>query len=79
MLLQDCDWELIPWQSAPPPAGDGFVQLRMRVCDPPPQVTVQPLQLPQTDHPPLTWHIEEKKRMNNNNNEKKKKKKNENK
>ena len=33
-----------PTQSAPPPRGAGFVQVRVRVCEPKPQVTEQLLQ-----------------------------------
>ena len=37
-VLQDWDWELLPEHPAPPPDEGGLVQVRMRVCDPPPQV-----------------------------------------
>ena len=37
-VLQDWDWELPPEHPVPPPDGGGLVQVRMRVCDPPPQV-----------------------------------------
>ena len=56
------DWELQAWlalstlsplvspkQLAPPLAGDGLLQLRVRVCVPPPHVT---LQVPQLAQPP---------------------------
>ena len=33
-----------PTQSAPPPSGTGFVQVRVRVCEPTPQVLEQLLQ-----------------------------------
>ena len=35
-------------------AGGGLVHVRMRVCVPRPHVTVQLLQAPQFDQPPLT-------------------------
>ena len=54
LVLHDWDWELEPWHLAPPPDGGGFVQVRMRDCDPPPQVWLQEPQTPQSDHPPLT-------------------------
>lgn len=54
LVLHDWDWKLEPWHLAPPPDGGGLVQLRMRDCDPPPQVWLQEPQTPQSDHPPLT-------------------------
>lgn len=54
MVLQNVDRELGPWQSTPPIAGGGLVQVRVRVCIPLPQVRLQPPQGFQLDHPPLT-------------------------
>ena len=54
LVLQNWDWELCPWQSIPPLAGEGLVQVRVRVCTPLPQVRLHPPQRPQFDQPPLT-------------------------
>ena len=53
-VLHDRDSELLPRQFSPPPEGGGLLQVRMRVCEPPPHVTLQPLHVPQLDQPPLT-------------------------
>ena len=47
-----------PGQANPPPDGEGELHSRIRVCDPFPQVTLQSPYSPQSDHPPLTKHIE---------------------
>ena len=52
--LQDWVMELFPKHGEPLLAGTGLVQVRMRVCDPPPHVTSQALQVPQVDQPPST-------------------------
>ena len=52
-VLHDRDWEWLPWQKSPP-LGGGLVQVRERVCFPPPHVTLQLPQAFQLDHPPLT-------------------------
>ena len=54
LVLHDWDWKLSPWQSTPPLAGGGLVQVRVRLCTPLPQVRLQPPQGPQFDQPPLT-------------------------
>ena len=49
-----------PTQSAPPPCGAGFVQVRVLVCEPAPQVRVQVLQDDHWLQPPFTvtrWNI----------------------
>ena len=46
--------ELFPEHGEPLLAGTGLVQVRMRVCDPPPHVTSQALHVPQVDQPPST-------------------------
>ena len=43
-----------PWQSSPPWAGDGLVQVLLRLWTPPPQVTWQVLQGFQLAQPPST-------------------------
>lgn len=53
-VLQAWDCKLFPWQSTPPFPGVGLVQARKRLWTPPPHVTLQPLQTPQFDQPPLT-------------------------
>ncbi len=62
-VLQDWDCELFPWQSAPPMAGGGLVQVRVRVCVPLPQVRVQLPQAPQLDQPPSTVEEKEESRL----------------
>lgn len=54
LVLQVLFWEGDPAQLAPPYCGEGLLQLRVRNCDPPPQVTVQVPQDPQFENPPST-------------------------
>lgn len=54
LLLHAWDSELLPEQLRPPLFGVGLVQVRLRVCVPPPHVCVQLPQAPQFDQPPLT-------------------------
>ena len=54
LLLQDWVSLLFPTQSAPPPDGGGLLQVRLRICCPPPHVTLQASQTPQSDQPPST-------------------------
>lgn len=54
LVLQTSDCKLFPWQSAPPFLGEGLAQVRERVWTPPPHVTLQLPQTPQSDQPPLT-------------------------
>ena len=48
MVPQSCDWELLPEQPC-----DFELQERVRVCDPPPQVLLQGLQVPHCAQVPL--------------------------
>lgn len=43
-----------PRQSRPPKCGEGLVQVRVRLCTPPPQVTLQTSQYPQSVQFPST-------------------------
>ena len=45
-----------PTQLAPPPDGAGLVQVRVCVCEPPPQLTLHDPH-PHADHPPLTTGV----------------------
>ena len=53
-VLHAWDWTLLPWHWAPPLLGAGLLQVRVRVCVPPPHVTLQRSKSPQLDHAPLT-------------------------
>ena len=53
-VLHAWDWTLVPWHWAPPLLRAGLLQVRMRVCVPPPHVTLQRSKSPQLDHAPLT-------------------------
>ena len=54
LVLQDWFMRLGPWHGSPPPIGGGFVQLRIRLCDPPPQVRLHLSHGPQDDQLPLS-------------------------
>ena len=54
LVLQDWFMRLGPWHRSPPHSGEGFVQLRIRLCDPPPQVRLHLSHGPQDDQLPLS-------------------------
>ena len=64
-LLQSWDSVLCPWQSAPPCAGEGLLQVLVLVWVPPPQVVEHSDQSSYSPHPPSTealtyiakWHL----------------------
>ena len=58
-LLQDWYVTGLSWHCLPPHCGGGLVQLRTRLCNPPPQVTLQLSHAPQGDKPPSTIIVSE--------------------
>lgn len=61
-MLHNRDWEPLPplqnlgWVTFLEFRGGGLVQVRLRVCDPPPHVTLQLPQAFQFDHPPSLYY-----------------------
>lgn len=51
-------WTFCPSQKAPPLRGAGLVQLRLRFCQPRPQVALQTDHSVHVDHPPFTGRTE---------------------
>ena len=58
-VLQDWNMRELSWHCLPPNCGGGLVQLRTRLCNPPPQVTLQLSHAPQDDQPPSTTIVSE--------------------
>ena len=58
-VLQDWNMRELSWHCLPPPCGGGLVQLRTRLCNPPPQVTLQLSHAPQDGKPPSTTIVSE--------------------
>lgn len=57
-VAQAVFWTFCPSQKAPPLRGAGLVQLRLRFCQPRPQVALQTDHSVHVDHPPFTGRTE---------------------
>lgn len=57
-VAQAVFWTFCPSQKAPPLRGAGLVQLRLRFCQPRPQLALQTDHSVHVDHPPFTGRTE---------------------
>lgn len=57
-VAQAVFWTFCPSQKAPPLRGAGLVQLRLRFCQPRPQLVLQTDHSVHVDHPPFTGRTE---------------------